>query len=97
MNSAKLWQNANNDFFLRDISQTTPSLEPAIYSLEITGLGELYLHYLEDQFKFEFKLYGLENKFINKCIRTYNATTGNMGVLLNGVKGTGRKIYNFIF
>lgn len=93
MNSSKIWHNDSNSFYLQDISQTTKELAPAIYTLEYdSNRNTLYLKYLEDEFKFDFKIYGLESSFISRCVKTYNNTKGNMGILLNGVKGTGKTV-----
>ena len=93
MTSVKLWSNLSNNYYLSDISQTCESLEVGVYTLEFDDNRRcLYLSFLEDKFKFDFKIYGLEKKFIEKCKKTYNATSGNMGILLNGVKGTGKTV-----
>lgn len=51
-----------------------------------------YLNRLGDSFVFNYKLYGINNKFIDHFIKTYNNTTGNLGVLFNGIKGTGKTV-----
>lgn len=51
-----------------------------------------YLNRLGDSFVFNYKLYGIDNKFIDHFIKTYNNTTGNLGVLFNGIKGTGKTV-----
>ena len=88
--SKKVWQRSNDNLFLRDITGTTTSLESKVYSLmRDDGSGELYLQEKFSKFPFDFKVYGLEKKFIERVRRTFLATKGNMGILLNGVKGTG--------
>ncbi|WP_295723753.1 AAA family ATPase [uncultured Leptotrichia sp.] len=45
------------------------------------------------EFVFDYKIYGLQEDFINHVIKTYNeAQTGNLGILLNGTKGTGKTV-----
>lgn len=39
-----------------------------------------------------FKIYGLESKFIEHVMKTFNSTTRNLGMLFNGVKGTGKTV-----
>ena len=46
--------------------------------------------YRVDKFEFDFELLGLEQKFIDHALKSYENTTGNFGILLNGVKGTGK-------
>lgn len=45
-----------------------------------------YLSKIAESFTFDYKLYGLNQKFIDYVLRTN--TTGNLGVLLDGIKGT---------
>ena len=68
---------------------------PGIYNINVTkglGGGQWYLERYADEFTFPFKIYGLETEFIDYVVKTYHSTTGNFGVLLNGVKGTGKTI-----
>ena len=62
-------------------------LPKGIYEVKesITGY---YLNRLGDSFVFNYKLYGINNEFIDHFVKTYNNTTGNLGVLFNGIKGT---------
>lgn len=64
-------------------------LPVGIYDIAITMFG-VKLVKIADSFDFPYKIYGLQNDFINHIIKTYNNTTGNMGVLMNGTKGTGK-------
>lgn len=51
-----------------------------------------YLRNIANKFVFDYKIYGVNDKFINYCIKTYNNTTGNLGILFNGIKGTGKTL-----
>lgn len=52
-----------------------------------------YLEYVMSEFVFDYKIYGLQEDFINHVIKTYNeAQTRNLGILLNGTKGTGKTV-----
>lgn len=53
---------------------------------------QIYLEELMDEFHFDFKIYGMESKFINHVMTTFEATNSNLGILLNGIKGTGKTI-----
>ena len=56
--------------------------------------GELFLVRIADNFHFGFKLYGLDNNLISHVIDTYHKqpVKRNLGVLLNGAKGTGKTV-----
>lgn len=66
-------------------------LPKGIYEVKESMTG-YYLNRLGDSFVFNYKLYGINNKFIDRFIKTYNNTTGNLGVLFNGIKGTGKTV-----
>lgn len=68
-------------------------LPVAIYSITQNPMnGEFSLNYVADKFEFDFELLGLEQKFIDHVLKSYENTTGNFGVLLNGIKGTGKSV-----
>lgn len=56
--------------------------------------GELFLVRIADNFHFGFKLYGLDNRLITHVIDTFykQPVKRNLGVLLNGAKGTGKTV-----
>lgn len=56
--------------------------------------GELFLSRIADNFHFGFKLYGLDNRLITHVIDTFykQPVKRNLGVLLNGAKGTGKTV-----
>lgn len=64
-------------------------LPKGIYEVKESMTG-YYLNRLGDSFVFNYKLYGINNEFIEHFIKTYNNTTGNLGVLFNGIKGSGK-------
>lgn len=66
-------------------------LPKGIYEVRESMTG-YYLNKLGDSFVFNYKLYGINNEFIDHFIKTYNNTTGNLGVLFNGIKGTGKTV-----
>lgn len=74
-------------------SSTTTALPngPAsgVYEIHLSMSG-FYLMEISENFHFDDKVYGLCEDFINYVIKTYNNTSGNLGILLNGTKGTGK-------
>jgi len=87
------WVQSANNFFIREVSQNVEKLKPAIYKLEQNPVsGELYLSQVLDKYEFPYKVYGIESKFIDRVEKTYNNTIGNLGILLNGTKGTGKTV-----
>jgi hypothetical protein len=94
----------NTNVFLRRGAhyQLTPgnfdvmsTLDDGIYKiLQHPVTGELSLVRIADGFEFGFKLYGLDDMFVNHVISTYNKQEikKNLGILLNGPKGTGKTV-----
>lgn len=66
-------------------------LPKGIYEVRESMTG-YYLSKLGDSFVFNYKLYGINNEFIEHFVKTYDNTTGNIGVLFNGIKGTGKTV-----
>jgi len=87
------WVQASGNWYLREVSQNQSTLKPAVYKLNYDSRAdEMYLTEIQDSFEFPYKVYGIENGFIDRVVKTYNNTKGNLGVLLNGVKGTGKTV-----
>lgn len=73
--------------------QVLDALPKRVYTLNFDpNRGEIFLEDFADKFHFDFKIYGLESKLIKHIMRTYENTSNNLGILFNGVKGTGKTI-----
>lgn len=68
------------------------NLPTAIYSIVCDNGGNLSLNYLADKFEFDFEILDLESKFINHVLKSYDNTSGNFGIILNGTKGSGKTV-----
>lgn len=79
------------------VSQVDPNFKVegkipvGVYDINISRMG-VFLTKVSDKFVFPYKIYGLQTDFINHVIKTYKNTIGNLGVLLNGTKGTGKTV-----
>lgn len=89
----QIWLQDGNTF--SQGSSTTVShpegLPKGIYEVKLSIAG-FYLSKIAESFTFDYKLYGLNQKFIDYVLKTYKNTTGNLGVLLDGIKGTGKTV-----
>ena len=89
----QIWLQDGNTF--SQGSSTTVShpegLPKGIYEVKLSMAG-FYLSKIAESFTFDYKLYGLNKKFIDYVLKTYKNTTGNLGVLLDGIKGTGKTV-----
>jgi hypothetical protein len=86
------WMKSSGDYFMREMSQQENTLPVGVYKLNCTQVGELYLTQIQDKFEFPYKKYGIETDFINRVVKTYDNMSTNLGVLMNGVKGTGKTV-----
>ena len=75
--------------------QVSPTLDDGVYQIQADPMtGELFLVRVADEFHFGFKLYGIDETLIKHVLDTYNKqpVKKNLGVLLNGAKGTGKTV-----
>lgn len=87
------WVNSGLTYYMSEPFSTVPELPNAIYTVEFNQ----HKHRIElkkslDQFEFPYKIYDLDKTFITRVIKTYHATNKNLGVLLHGIKGTGKTV-----
>lgn len=66
------------------------TLPVGIYNVDFSPLSGWSLELVAEKFEFSYKLYGLQNHFVQHVLKTFNNTKGNLGILLNGTKGTGK-------
>lgn len=91
MNS--VWSKSGSSYRLSEISHQQQTLPTGIYRLEYNeAFGFFHLDHVQDKFSFPYKIYGVEREFIQRVKKSWDNTTGNMGVLLNGLKGTGKTV-----
>lgn len=88
-----MWMISGNNHTQIDANFTiTDNLPKGIYNLNIDESGKWFLTKYAEEFIFSYKLYDLENDFIDHFIKTYQCSTGNLGCLFSGIKGTGKSV-----
>lgn len=89
--SNTVWVNDGTSFFpSAKVHEIT--LERGVYDLRQSPAGSLYLQKRSNEFELPTKIYGLEQDFINRVLLQFSKTKRNLGVLLNGIKGTGKTV-----
>lgn len=88
----KVWNDEDNRLYLSHPSKEFDELENAIYTIGVDAFGRFFLTKTSDGFTFDYKIYGLETKLVERVLKTYEATKANLGILLNGLKGTGKTV-----
>lgn len=78
---------------VEDTIQVVNELPKRIYTMGFDpDRREIFLEDFADEFHFDFKIYGMESKLIEHIMTTFEKTNSNLGILFNGVKGTGKTI-----
>ena len=86
------WLKTNNIFKkVNEDFSTINKLPLGVYNVGLTMEG-WYLEKYADEFTFDYKIYGLETEFCEHVIKTFENTTGNLGIMLTGTKGTGKTV-----
>lgn len=88
----KKWSQDGNVFSLTDVTTHLDNgLPVGVYKLSNSIFG-LFLTRIADSFEIGHKVYGMETGLINRVVKTYQKTDTNLGILLNGLKGTGKTV-----
>lgn len=85
-------QNGNEFKRVEGEFKSTERINDGIYNICYSPVGGWSLEKYAEHFEFGYKIYDLETKFIDYVIKTYKESTGNLGVLLNGVRGSGKTV-----
>ena len=69
-------------------------LKPGVYNMIYDQENGIRLEWTAEKFNFNFKLYGIDETLVGHVINTYRKQPQkhNIGVLLNGAKGTGKTV-----
>jgi hypothetical protein len=87
------WFQSGSTFSIDEVTSQLDLLPTAVYKLQYNEMmNKYYLVRITDKFVFPYKLYNTENQFVERVKKTWHNTTGNMGILLNGIKGTGKTV-----
>lgn len=87
------WIQIGSNYRLSEITQQRDKLPIGVYVVTVDPrTGELYLNLSKPGFEFGYKLYGIEQGYVDRVVKTYKNTKGNLGMIMNGVKGTGKTV-----
>jgi hypothetical protein len=87
------WFQNGNEYHYGEVSSQIDVLPVGIYNIKTHPMtGKIYLCKVDEDFKFNHKIYGLEKDFVQRVKTTYNSVKDNLGILLNGVKGSGKSV-----
>lgn len=76
--------------------QTPVQLEPMVYKMMVDDLeGKIYLTPFKDNFSLPEKIYGNVDRLVEKFAKARENLQGSLGILLEGLKGTGKSLTAF--
>jgi len=87
-----VWNKSGSRYSVSEISEQIEVLPPGVYQAQEGAFKTIYLLHLEPEFSFPYKIYGKDSGFVKRVKRTYDGTNSNLGILLNGTKGTGKTV-----
>lgn len=85
------WINSGSTYTQVDAEALVKDLPVGVYTIEMSIQGP-YLKKVFDKFVMPDKIYGGDNSFIDKVVKSWGKTNKNLGVLLNGVRGSGKTV-----
>jgi hypothetical protein len=90
----QIWVPISGALYLENKQKDFPStLDVGVYELGYNDRLGFNLSHLSKNFDFPYKIYGLETDIIKRTLKYYkNTNIGNLGILLNGIKGTGKTV-----
>ena len=89
----RAWIRSGENFNQTSInSEVIEEFPRGVFNIEVDSFGNFSLQRIAEKFQFDYKVYALEEEFCNYVKTTFNNTTGNLGILLNGTKGTGKTV-----
>lgn len=90
--SQQLWTpSATGNQFQPSSGMISIPLPVGIYRLQESKTGP-FLERVSDKFEMPEKVYGLNRNFINRVKKTILNSKDNLGVLVNGIRGTGKTV-----
>lgn len=89
--STNVWQQIEDLYQPGSNASQVRRLPPAIYRFVNTDRG-WFLQKTANRYTFPYKLYGINQDIIERVTRAWKNLPSNFGVMLNGLKGTGKTI-----
>lgn len=90
-----MWAQSSNNFFYKKNTTEIEKLPKAVYTVKEDQFIGVFLDKTYDHFNLPEKIYDLDKSFIETVVKTYNnpvLKNSNLGVLLWGVKGSGKTV-----
>jgi hypothetical protein len=86
-----IWQQRTNSYYPGTDALTSKLIPPGLYRYSANPLG-WWLDRTAERFEFPYKIYGNHDHILKRVKTAWGSLEGNLGVLLNGIKGTGKTV-----
>lgn len=86
-----VWQQMANSYHPGTDALKTQAIPPGLYRYEDSP-KEWWLEWTAANFEFPYKIYGNHDHIIQRVKTAWGSLEGNLGVLLTGIKGTGKTV-----
>jgi len=86
-----IWQQSANQYWPSTNALKCPTIPAGLYQYEKSIAG-WFLVRTGDRYEFPYKIYGNHDHIVSRIKAAWTKIEGNLGVLLNGIKGTGKTI-----
>ena len=87
------WVKSGNSYFVRSNAMNVDLLPNGVYTISVDPMTkQANLEYIKERFEFPYKVYGIESSFVARVKKTWENTKSNLGILMNGIKGTGKSV-----
>jgi Holliday junction resolvasome RuvABC ATP-dependent DNA helicase subunit len=73
-------------------SDLRDAMPKGVYCIRVPMMGPIFYENIKEDFSINHKIYGHPQLIVDRVKKTFENTKGNLGVLLNGVKGTGKSV-----
>lgn len=87
----QVWDQSGNDFFPSARRSPVERLPPGVFEFRM-GPGGWWLTMTSRKFEFPYKIYGNSDHIVDRIRKAWGNIGHNLGILLNGVKGTGKTV-----
>jgi hypothetical protein len=93
MDKSRQWVASKGIYHYTEIPDVFKSLPPLVYELQFDNFsGSFVLEKICDKFELPEIMYNLEDTLIKRVLKTFESYNKNFGILLKGLKGTGKTI-----
>lgn len=86
------WHQNGNIFAIQEVSQQIANLPVGVYILRFSERTGFFLEQVAEKFALPQKMYGISGNLVDRVLKTWDNTTSNLGVLMNGIRGTGKTV-----